>query len=149
MQFEQFDRGKPIVEAKVLGKKANPAARSYVARGAAQNLSLSAGGKHQTKQHFDGRALACAIGAQETENLAPRDFEGEVSDRHFAAEYFAKSAGADGEIGGSAHRCRAIPVQLDPVIIIIRFNMITATKRPVSGHRMRFRALPGNESLRF
>jgi hypothetical protein len=53
VQFKKFRRGEPIVEAKVLGKKTNFAARLHVASRATQNLSLATGGEYQAQQHFD------------------------------------------------------------------------------------------------
>src|SRR5215471_14876697 len=106
VQLKKLGRGKPVIEAKVFGKKANLAARLHVARGSAQDLGLSAGRKHQAEQHFDGGALAGAVRSEEAEHLTPRHFQGEVSDRYLVAEDLAESAGSDREISRRAHHVR-------------------------------------------
>ncbi len=53
VQFEKFDRGEPIVEAEVLGKKTHFAARLHVACRAAKNFRFPTSREYQAQQHFD------------------------------------------------------------------------------------------------
>ena len=47
MQMEELGGGQPLVEAKILGKKADFAAYLNIARGCAEHEGLAAGGLHQ------------------------------------------------------------------------------------------------------
>ena len=98
MQFEKLGRGEPIVKAEVLGKESNLASRLYITRWAAKNLGFTPRRRNQAQEHFDRGAFACTIWTEKAEDLAPENIEVQVSDRHRAAENFAKSTGPDSEI---------------------------------------------------
>jgi hypothetical protein len=65
---EQFLGGQVVVEIRVLGKVANPAAHGDVADGAAQDLGVTRGRINQLHQQLQGGGLASPVGAEEAED---------------------------------------------------------------------------------
>ena len=80
----------------------------------AQDAGCSRGGREHSHQHFDGGALAGAVGAEQAEGAAAGDREREVVDGQRAAEALGEIEKLDGRavlIG-----CRNIHGRLLPVL---------------------------------
>ena len=69
-----------------------------VDRAAEEGRGALAGGE-QAGQHLHGRRLAAAVRAEEAEDLAARDLEGDAVDRDEVAEAAGEALGRDGDLG--------------------------------------------------
>src|SRR4029453_8656245 len=70
---EQFLGGQVVVEIRVFGKVANPAAHRDVADGATQDLGVTRGRINQLHQQLEGGGLAGPVRAEEPKDLALSD----------------------------------------------------------------------------
>src|SRR5579885_3060597 len=95
MQAQQFRRGEPVIEAEVLRQKSNIGPGLSISSRMAKEQRRAARRLHQSKQHLDRRALACAVRSQKAEDLTPRNFESEVSHRDLVPEYFSEIPGCN------------------------------------------------------
>ena len=64
----------------------------------AEHLNAAGGGCEQAGKHLDGGGLACAVGAEEPEELAGRDAEIDVLHGNEIAEAAGEPGGGDGSI---------------------------------------------------
>ena len=62
----------------------------------AEDLDVAGGGREQAGEHFDGGGFAGAVGAEEAEELARGDGEGDVIDGGEGAEAAGEVADGDG-----------------------------------------------------
>src|SRR6185436_6295721 len=82
---EQLLGGEVVVEVRVLGKVADAAPDRDVAERAAEDLGLAAGRKHQLHEQLERRRLAGAVRAQEAEDVAGGDVDGQAIERAIGA----------------------------------------------------------------
>ena len=99
MQMQQFFGAEPGVEAELFGEETDFATDGDVVGRRAEDEGFAAAGLDEAEQHFDGRAFARAVGAEESEYFAARDFQREAGDRDFVAELFTKGVCFNREIG--------------------------------------------------
>ena len=97
MQLEILADGQFAVEREGLRHVADVAPGLHVVRAhrLAEQLAQSAGRRQEADQHFHGRRLAAAVGAEEAKNLAARNAEADVIDRDEVAELPGQSLGLD------------------------------------------------------
>jgi len=76
----------------------SPAGSRPFARRRTQHKGFAAGGRGKAKKHFDGRALARAVGAEESENLASAHRQSQVANRDFVSENLVQVSCLDREI---------------------------------------------------
>lgn len=69
----------PIVETKIFREKADLSPDFHIVRRTSQDEGLPATRFHETKQHLDGRALACSIRPEKTKNLSARNLQGKIT----------------------------------------------------------------------
>src|SRR5258706_1429408 len=96
VEAEQLAPLQPLVEGEVLGQVAHTRARAGVAQTGPQEPPIPRRGADEPEQHLHGRGLARAVGAQEAEDLTPRDGQGEVPDRDLGAELLPERARLEG-----------------------------------------------------
>lgn len=60
-----------------VGQKAYLRARRIAARGVPEDAAASLGGRQQSRQRLERRALASAIGSEQSEHLSRRHVEGQ------------------------------------------------------------------------
>lgn len=75
----------------MFGKKAEASFGTQIIGGHAKELGLTLGRVDQAHQHLDGGGFSCAVGAEESEDLALMDGERKVT---YSADAFAKEADA-------------------------------------------------------
>src|SRR4029077_12847549 len=107
MEFQEFERGKPSVEPKILRQKTNLPPDFHIVGGRAKNEGLPAAGLHQPQQHFDGSTLPSSVRAQEAEHFAAAYRQGEIAYRNLVPKYFAQFH----RLNGIAGRLIQVPPQ--------------------------------------
>src|SRR6185312_1185611 len=75
--------GEVVVEVRILRKIAETPLGGDVARGPAENAGGAGGRKNQLQQQLERRRFAGAVGAEETEDLAFFDLQGQMVERAF------------------------------------------------------------------
>ena len=108
MKFEKLGGREPLIEAKILWKKSDFAADLDVPGRLSENKCLAAARFHQPQQHFDGRALAGAIGTEKPENFAAAHTERQIPHGDLVAKDFAQVPRFDGQAIWQGPRRRSL-----------------------------------------
>ena len=87
--------GHLLVEGRLLGQEAEPPAHLRLAGVVAGDRGRPGGGFEQSRQHLQRRRLAGAVGADDADDLASLDGEGDVVHRDEAAVLLAQSPRLD------------------------------------------------------
>src|SRR6476660_6292123 len=72
MQPQQFCRGEPLVESKILRQEADFPANFHVSRPHAEHKGFAARGRGEAQNHFDGSAFARSVRPEKAEDFAAR-----------------------------------------------------------------------------
>ena len=72
MQPQQFCRGEPLVESKILRQEADFAANFYISGTDAEHKGFAARGRGEAQNHFDGSAFARSVRPKKAEDFAAR-----------------------------------------------------------------------------
>ena len=109
VQDQVLPHGEFAIQREGLGHVAHPAAGVDILgiHGLAEQPGFAFAGRQQSGEHLHGGRLAAAVGAQETEDLAPADPEGDVVHRQEITEAHGQPPGLDGDLGiGRRHQRR-------------------------------------------
>jgi hypothetical protein len=90
MQFQQFSRRQPFIEAEIFRQETDLSPHVYIAGRSAEHERFPARRPDQSQQHLDRRALARPVWSKETENRAATHRQTEVADCNLVPEDFAQ-----------------------------------------------------------
>lgn len=100
-KFEEFGAGEVIKEQGIVGDEADLLfdGEGVGGHAEAEQFDFAGGGGRQAHQHFDGGGFAGSVRAEEAEETASGNGEGEAVDRRFGSIDFPEVANGDGRRG--------------------------------------------------